>query len=81
MVLRHGKQLDVAAVGDREDRELLALEKRLDDDRPSGRSERAGAEHGADRVRGFARVAQTTAPLPAARPEAFTTSGSGCRST
>ena len=26
-----------------------------------------------------ARVAQTMAPLPAARPEAFTTSGSACR--
>ena len=32
MVLRNGQQLDVAAVGQRQNRELLALEERLDHD-------------------------------------------------
>ena len=54
VILGDREQLDVPAVRDREDRDFLALEERLDDDGGPGIAEDALAEHGADRGGGFA---------------------------
>ena len=82
VVLGHRQQLDVAPVGDGQDRDLLALEERLDHDGRAGVAEGAARPAWpAPRAAASARVAQTIAPLPAARPDALTTSGSAWRST
>ena len=48
VVLGDGQQLDVAPVGDGEDRDLLALEERLDHNGGAGLAERAVAQHRPD---------------------------------
>ena len=79
MVLRRRQHHHFCAVGDCHDREFFAEQKFLDDDNIAGAAKLSIAEHALHGgARASARVSQTTAPLPAASPDALTTSGSGC---
>ena len=73
-VLRAGQRERADAVAEGEDRDLLALQQLLDDERVAEGS--GGLERGVELA---SASRQTKTPLPAARPSALTTHGGRAR--
>ena len=71
-----GSAIDALAVGEREERQLLALHELLDEHRVARVAERVLARASTRRrVCASSTVAQMITPLPAASPDALTTTG------